>query len=67
MSEHRCAYVDKQILFMSWDNRKDGWVPDMTMMDTYLEGGVRVYRPADSEYLLVTMPGHILWPVKIDP
>lgn len=67
MSEHRCAYVDKQILFMSWDNRKDGWIPDMTMMDKYLEGGVRVYRPADSEYLLVTMPGHILWPVKLDP
>ena len=37
------------------------------MMDKYLEGGVRVYRPADSEYLLVTMPGHILWPVKLDP
>jgi len=67
MSEHRCAYIDKQILFMSWDNRKDGWIPDMTMMDKYLEGGVRVYRPVDSEYLLVTMPGHILWPVKLDP
>lgn len=67
MSDHRCAYVDKQILFMTWNNQKDGWIPDTETMDTYLEGGLRVYRPSDSEYLLVTMPGHILWPVKSDP
>ena len=64
--DQRCAYVDEEILFMSWNSRKDGWVPDMDTMREHRNGNLRVYQPADTEEYLVTMPGHILWPVKFD-
>ena len=64
--DQRCAYVDGDILFMKWDGQKDGWVPDMTMIRQHTEGRLRVYQPSDAEEFLVTMPGHILWPLKSD-
>jgi len=62
----RCAYVDTHILFMQWDGQKDGWIPDLSAMQQHREGNLRVYHPADAEEILVTMPGHVLWPVKFD-
>ena len=64
--DQRCAYVDEEILFMSWNSRKDGWTPDMDIMRAHRNGNIRVYQPADTDDYLVTMPGHILWPVKFD-
>ena len=64
--DQRCAYVDGEILFMKWNSQKDGWVPDMTMIRQHTEGRLRVYQPSDAEEFLVTMPGHILWPLKSD-
>jgi hypothetical protein len=64
--DQRCAYVDEEILFMCWNPRKDGWVPDMDIMREHRNGNLRIYQPVDTEDYLVTMPGHILWPVKFD-
>ena len=62
----RCAYIDTQILFMQWNGQKDGWIPDLTTMQQHRDGNLRVYHPTDAEEVLVTMPGHVLWPVKFD-
>jgi hypothetical protein len=62
----RCAYVDTQILFMSWDSQKDGWVPALSTMQQHREGQLRVYQPSDNSGYLVTMPGHIRWETKFD-
>ena len=62
----RCAYVDTQILFMSWDSQKDGWVPDLATMQQHREGQLRVYEPSDNIGYLVTMPGHVRWETKFD-
>ena len=62
----RCAYVDTQILFMSWNSQKDGWVPDLTTMQKHRDGQLRVYQPSDINGYLVTMPGHIMWETKFD-
>jgi hypothetical protein len=62
----RCAYVDTQILFMSWDSQKDGWVPALSTMSQHREGQLRVYEPSDNIGYLVTMPGHIRWETKFD-
>jgi hypothetical protein len=62
----RCAYVDTQILFMSWNGQKDGWVPDLTTMQQHRDGQLRIYEPSDGEGYVVTMPGHVRWPTKFD-
>lgn len=62
----RCAYVDTQILFMSWNGQKDGWVPDLTTMQQHRDGNLRIYEPSDGEGYVVTMPGHVRWPTKFD-
>ena len=64
--DQRCAYVDTQILFMSWNGQKDGWVPDLTTMQQHRDGKLRVYEPSDGEGYVVTMPGHVRWPTKFD-
>ena len=64
--EQRCAYVDTQILFMSWNGQKDGWVPDLTTMQQHRDGNLRIYEPSDGEGYVVTMPGHVRWPTKFD-
>lgn len=62
--DQRCAYVNVQILFMQWASQKDGWVPDMTAMRQHRSGNLRVYQPNDTDEYLVTMPGHMRWPIK---
>jgi len=62
----RCAYVDTQILFMSWDSQKDGWIPALSTMQQHRDGQLRVYQPSDNNGYLVTMPGHIRWETKFD-
>ena len=62
--DQRCAYVNGQILFMQWAPQKDGWIPDMDTMRRHRYGNLRVYQPSDKEEYLVTMPGHMRWPIK---
>ena len=50
------------VIFMEWDTAEAGWMPAIHAMEEWLMGRNRIYSPQDNPSLLITMPGHTVWP-----
>jgi hypothetical protein len=67
--EQRRFYVHPtrgDFLFLEWDSGERGWMPSLHTMEDWQYGQNRIYSPEDKPSVLVTMPGHVVWPRLVD-
>lgn len=67
--EQRRFYVHPtrgDFLFLEWNSSEAGWMPSLHVMEEWQHGQNRIYSPEDNPMVLVTMPGHVVWPRLIE-
>lgn len=67
--EQRRFYVHptrRDFLFLEWNSDEAGWMPSIPAMEDWQYGQNRIYSPEDKPSVLVTMPGHVVWPRLIE-
>lgn len=68
MSEYRRAFIDPDTLdtlLLDWSDQHQGWIPNMSVMEGWRTGQLRLYLPTDTSSV-ITMPGHIDWQLMTD-
>ena len=63
--EQRRFYVHperRDFIFLEWNSDKAGWMPSIHAMEDWQHGLNRIYSPEENPSVLVTMPGHVVWP-----
>jgi hypothetical protein len=69
MTDRRRSYIDPasgEFLFLEWDTRQDGWVPELQTIRKWQQGQLRIYQPSDRPTTFITVPGFIRWPQVTD-